>query len=256
MSARMMSGFSTGIRAMASSPSPTATTCTSSPENVSSMTRWMVTLSSARRSFFGTSLRFDPRPGVAGDEIDDVLHRRAGQEDAFDPDLVQLRDVHVGNDAADHHEHVVQPLLAEQFHHARADVHVRAGQDREADGVRILLERGRDDLFRRLPEARVNDLHAGIAQGPGDHLGAPVVPIKARFRNDYADFLHRSLKLSAFLRILPRRPGAHRTFRPRLHRPARRRSAAASCWPSRAPLPSARPGWSERARYLASFAAL
>ena len=35
----------------------------------------------------------------------------------------------------------VEPLLLEQLHHARADVHVRAGQDREADGVGIFLKR-------------------------------------------------------------------------------------------------------------------
>src|SRR5437762_13468510 len=101
MSARMMSGLSAEMRLMASSPSPTATTCTSSPEKVSSMTRWMVTLSSARRSFFIDVLDGHARAAVARDEVDDVLHGGAGQEDAFDADRVQLRDVDVGDDAAD-----------------------------------------------------------------------------------------------------------------------------------------------------------
>ena len=43
-------------------------------------------------------------------------------------------------------------------------MHVRAGQDRQADDVGIFLQRGADDLLRRLAQAGVDDLHAGIAQ--------------------------------------------------------------------------------------------
>ena len=32
-----------------------------------------------------------PGPGVGGDEVDDVLHRRAGDEDALDAHRIQLR---------------------------------------------------------------------------------------------------------------------------------------------------------------------
>jgi hypothetical protein len=39
---------------------------------------------------------------------------------------------------------------------------VRAGQDRDADRVGVLLDRGLDDLLRRLVEAGVDDLHPGI----------------------------------------------------------------------------------------------
>src|SRR5712691_5458827 len=193
MSARMMSGFSAGMRAIASSPSPTASTCTSSPEKVSSMTRWMVTLSSARRSFFGIDvLDADPRPAIARDEVDDVLHRRTRQEDALDPDRVQLRDVDVGDDAADDHEHVLQSFFAQQIHNARADVHMRARQDREANRVGILLERGGDNLFGSLPQARIDHFHTGVAQRAGDHLGSTVVPVEARFSDNYAYFLGHS----------------------------------------------------------------
>ena len=66
---------------------------------------------------------------------------RPGQEYALDADVAQLRNIDVRNDAADHHQHVVQPFLAQQLHHARADVHVRAGQDRQADRVGVLLQR-------------------------------------------------------------------------------------------------------------------
>ena len=75
-------------------------------------------------------------------------------------------------------------LLAQQLHDARADVHVGARQDRQADDVGVLLQRGRHDLLRRLPQPGVDDLHAGVAQRPGDDLRAPVVPIEPRLGND------------------------------------------------------------------------
>ena len=138
------------------------TTRTSSSANVSSMTRWIVTLSSASSSVGGHRVtRGSTRgSGVTCDEVDDLLHRRAGQEDARDADRLQLRHVHVGDDPADDHQHVVQALLFQQFHDARADVHVRAGQDRQADDVGVLLQRGADDLLGRLAQAGVDDLHA------------------------------------------------------------------------------------------------
>src|SRR6266850_750679 len=111
-------------------------TLTSSSANVSSMTRWIVTLSSASKSVYGTFVLSDGteircRGGcslscVRVDKRDDVLHRRAWQEDAPDADFFQLRDVHVRNDPADDDQHVVQPLLFEQLHQPRHDVIVRA----------------------------------------------------------------------------------------------------------------------------------
>ena len=56
--------------------------------------------------------------------------------------------------------------------------------------VELLRERGGDDLFRRLAQTRVDDLHARVAQRPGNHLRATVVAIKSGLCNDDADFLH------------------------------------------------------------------
>ena len=64
---------------------------------------------------------------------------------------------------------------------------MRAGEDRDADGVRVLLNRGLDDLLGRLVKAGVDDLHAGIAERAGDDLCAAVVPVEARLRDDDAD---------------------------------------------------------------------
>ena len=62
----------------------------------------------------------------------------------------------------------------------RADVHVRAGQDRQPDGIGVLLQRRRHDLLRRLTQAGVDHFHARVAQRARDHLGAAVVAVEAR----------------------------------------------------------------------------
>ena len=64
---------------------------------------------------------------------------------------------------------------------------MRAREDRDPDRVRVLLERGLDDLLRRLVEARVDDLHPGVAQRARDDLRTPVVAVQAGFRDDDTD---------------------------------------------------------------------
>ena len=41
-----------------------------------------------------------------------------------------------------------------------------AGEQRQADGVGVLLQRGLGDLLGRLVQAGVDDLEPGVAQGP------------------------------------------------------------------------------------------
>ncbi len=52
------------------------------------------------------------------------------------------------------------------------------GQQGQADGVGILLDGGLGDLLRRLVQPGVDDLEAGVAQGPGDDLGPAVMAIE------------------------------------------------------------------------------
>src|SRR5690348_9657961 len=118
-----MSGGDDSRRSIASSPSLTATTLTSSSAKVSSITRWIVTLSSASRSVFGTFRLSDGAfPSVNVDEVDDFLHRRPRQKHSLYADRLQLRDVHVRDDPADDHQDVVEPLLREELHQPRRDV--------------------------------------------------------------------------------------------------------------------------------------
>src|SRR5687767_511565 len=101
-----MSGRSARMRSIACLPSPTAVTSTSSSANVSSMTRWIVTLSSAKRSLCAihnqTSRMFlsaggahslsvghdggagSPFAKACSDEIDDLLHGGARAEHSGD----------------------------------------------------------------------------------------------------------------------------------------------------------------------------
>src|SRR5688572_19936779 len=106
-----MSGRSDGasMRAIASRPLLTETTRTRSSANVSSMTRRMVTLSSARSSVWAISDWFCYRPDVPIYVVDDLLHRAAGQKDAFYAHFLEFRDVDVGDDAAHQYQHIVQP---------------------------------------------------------------------------------------------------------------------------------------------------
>ena len=62
---------------------------------------------------------------------------------------------------------VVDALLAQQLDDARHQRHVRAREDREADGVGVLLDHRLDDLLRRLVQAGVDHLHARRRAAPG-----------------------------------------------------------------------------------------
>src|SRR5256714_13990622 len=117
--------------------------------------------------------------GVAANEVDDLFHARAGGEDGGDALRFQLWDVFVRNDAAAEDDHVIESGFARQLNNAREQSHVRARQDRQADGVNVFLHGGADDHFGRLPQSRVDDFHAGVAQGAGDDFDAAVVAVES-----------------------------------------------------------------------------
>ena len=79
--------------------------------------------------------------------------------------------------------------LAQQLDHLGEQGQVRARQHRQPDRVGVLLDRGLDDLLRRLVQAGVDDLDAGVAQRAGHHLGAAVVAVEPGLGDDDA---HRS----------------------------------------------------------------
>src|SRR4051812_45117987 len=113
------------------------------------------------------------------DVVDDRLGRRAGRERLGVPELLELGDVLGRDRAPDGDDDVARVLLAQQLDDLRHERHVGAGQDGEPDRIGVLLQRGLDDLLRRLVQAGVDDLHPGVPQGPGDDLRAAVVAVEA-----------------------------------------------------------------------------
>ena len=109
------------------------------------------------------------------------------EQDAGDAELAQLLRVVVWDRAPDHHDDVLNAVLPQELEDARHQRHVRAGEDRDADGVCVLLDRGLDDLLGRLVKPGVDDLHAGVAQRAGDDLGTAIVPVEARLGDDDSD---------------------------------------------------------------------
>src|SRR5262249_4954915 len=118
---------------------------------------------------------------------DDLAGRRARREHLGDAQPLQLRDVVARDRAPDDDQHVVRAALAEQVEDAGHERHVGAREDRDPNRVGVLLDRGLDDLLGRLVEARVDHLHACVAQRAGDDLRAAVVPVEARLRDHDAN---------------------------------------------------------------------
>src|SRR4051794_21247100 len=144
------------------------------------------------------ALRSARRPGDASgrhgaaDELDDVLRRGTGAEDLGDAELLELGDVLGGDRAADDDQHFLGLLIAQQLDDPRHERHVGAREDQDADRVRVLLQRGLDDLLGRLVQAGVDDLHARVAQRAGDDLRTAVMPVQAWLGDDDADLASRA----------------------------------------------------------------
>ena len=202
------------------SPAPVRTTTRADSSSASSRSRSRSSVSVSTSSAFSASWRSIVTTATAPSRATSTLTpgprpcRKStisvvgapGPKTPATPCLLQLVRVVRRDRAADDDEHVLGAVLAQQLEDARHERHVRAGEDRDADGVGVLLDRGLDDLLRRLVEAGVDDLHAGVAERAGDDLRAAVVPVEAGLRDDDADLpaMARSLAgLAAAGRIRP-----------------------------------------------------
>ena len=108
------------------------------------------------------------------------------------PDLLELRQVVLGHDAAAEHDDVAGAARLERIDHRREQRHVRARHDRQADRVDRLLHRRRRDHLRRLVEAGVDDLVAGVGERARDDLGATVVAVETGLGDEDAELADRS----------------------------------------------------------------
>src|SRR6476646_4543330 len=184
-SAMTKSGLTSGSRASASSPLLTARTSKSSSMNVSSMTFWMVTLSSASRILLFIPPPSISRPNVAprnravkpfsprglcpsGREtglkvFDDGLRGGPRQENRVDTGGLQGLDVLLRNDASGEDQDVLGALFLEQPGHLRQQRVVSARQNGQPHRVHVLLDGGGRDLLGRLPQTGVNHLIPSVA---------------------------------------------------------------------------------------------
>ena len=110
-----------------------------------------------------------------------------GREHLGHADLLEDRDVLVGDDPAAEDHDVGGVALGEQLDQPLEERHVRPGEHGETDQVGVLLDRGLDDLLRRLVQPGVDHLVAGVAQCPRDDLGPAVVAVEAWLADDDAD---------------------------------------------------------------------
>ena len=138
-------------------------------------------------------------------EGDDVRQRRAGAEDAGHAHFEQFRDVRFsGMMPPTRTPTCPRPASRSSCEDARHQGHVGAAEEAEAEPVGVLVGDGADDGLGRLPQAGVDDVHAGVAQGAGHDLDAAVVAVEADLGEHDADggsrghqaFLERVLGLS------------------------------------------------------------
>ena len=82
---------------------------------------------------------------------------------------------------------MLQAGFAEQLQDARHQRHVGAAEDAEAEPVGVLVGDGADHGLGRLPQAGVDDVHAGVAQGPGHDLDAAIMAVEPDLGQHDAD---------------------------------------------------------------------
>src|SRR5262249_1241084 len=110
-----------------------------------------------------------------------------------DAHFQETRHIRLRNDAADEDADMPKAGLLQELEDARDERHVSAGQQAEPEPVRILIADGAYHCFRRLPQPGVDDVQAGIAQGPRDGLDTAVVAIKADLGQDNANMAFTTL---------------------------------------------------------------
>ena len=131
------------------------------------------------------------------------------------PMALELRDIVLGDDPAAEDDDVGGVALLEKLDRPLEERHVRAREHRQAHPVGVLLDGGLHDLLGGLVQAGVDDLHPRVAQGPGDDLGAAVVPVESGLGHHDAQrrFTHgrQPIGTGALGRVL-RRTSSHPTL--------------------------------------------
>ena len=116
-----------------------------------------------------------------------TVERGARPKDRRYANSLERLDVVLRNSAAENDEYVHGLVLFEECENARHNHIVCSRKNTEADTIDVLLDGSMDDHLRSLPQAGVDDLHAGIAQGTSDNFRAAVMAIKAGLGHEDTD---------------------------------------------------------------------
>src|SRR5260370_250565 len=120
-------------------------------------------------------------------KIDDFRQRRARSEDARHAHFQELGRIALRDDAADQDTDVLEVRFAEKRQHARNQGQVSAAENAQTKPVGVLVRHRPNDGLRRLPQPRVDHMHAGVAQSPGDHFDAAVMAVETNLGQHHAD---------------------------------------------------------------------
>ncbi len=132
---------------------------------------------------------------VLSNVFDDLFSGGAGLKDLADSGPFQSRDIIGRDDSASQDDDVAGTLLPEELDDFRKESVVGARETREADDIDPFLDRRVCNLFGRLANAGLDHFHAGIPEGAGDDLCAPVVAVKAGFSNKDTNLTHGALPI-------------------------------------------------------------
>src|SRR5215470_20062693 len=147
---------------------------------------------------------FDDEPPQ---RLDDDLRRRVLKHHLFDAHLLERHDVCVRHDAPRHHDDVVGAFLPELLENLWKDRHLHPRQDAHAEHVHVFLNGRGHNLIGCSVEARVDDVHAGIAERAGNDFDASIVTIEAHLCEEHTYWRgHRFPPSSQFLDYCIRYP--------------------------------------------------
>ena len=116
-------------------------------------------------------------------KLNDLFEGRARRKDLLHAHLLETANVLLRNDSAAKNRDVACLVFFEEPDHLAEQSHMGGGVDGKTDGVHVFLKRRAGDLFRRVVNAEIDHLDAGVAQRPRDDLDAPVVAVETDFGN-------------------------------------------------------------------------
>src|SRR5262249_26242987 len=93
----------------------------------------------------------------------------------------------VRHDTSCYHDDIIGTFPPEFSKNLRKYGHLDAGQEAHTEHVDIFLDGGGHDFIGRPMKARVDDVHAGVAQRPRNNFDAAIVAVEPNLGEEHAD---------------------------------------------------------------------